>query len=75
MCLCVLVELLEKVDKTMYSDLTDAMKEKLVWSLPKSRHTAKDDVIPVTAELKARKQACVLDFSGSWPGYSLFVCV
>eukprot|EP00752_Nemacystus_decipiens_P003531 g3257.t1 len=43
---------IDKVDKTMFSDLTDEMKQNLETTLPKSAFTDKDDMIPVMAEPK-----------------------
>ncbi|CAN0420090.1 unnamed protein product [Pylaiella littoralis] len=41
-----------KVDKAMFSNLTEEMKQNLETTLPKSAFTDKDDMIPVMAEPK-----------------------
>eukprot|EP00903_Cladosiphon_okamuranus_P014104 g13110.t1 len=43
---------IDKVDKTMFSDLTAEMKQNLQTTLPKTAFTEKDDMIPVMADPK-----------------------
>lgn len=42
----------DQVDKAMFSNLTEEMKQNLETTLPKSAFTNKDDMIPVMAEPK-----------------------
>ena len=48
----VCLERLKKVDKTMFSDLTEEMRDNLKTSMPQTPFSDEDDIIPVVAQPK-----------------------